>query len=206
MNHIIPRHADSTAAAQYAPARSIAVVQLHSGFCVDLLAPDLSALTLTDIATSLSRLPRFNGATRGPHIYSVAHHSCFVADLLERGRHNVHIQRAGLLHDAHECLMGDITTPVKIAIGREAVHALEARLQTAICLRFGLSPMLCTHWALHAADQIALQTERRDLLTRSAWPWPEAQHEPAHNIMLEAWIESLSHVNFLRHASRLGLR
>lgn len=204
MTHI-PPYADATAYAHRTPVHSRAFVQLHSGFCVDLMAPDFTALTLTDLATGLSRLPRFNGATRG-RPYSVAQHSILVADILKGQRHNLHTLRAGLLHDAHEAVMGDIATPVKAALGREAVHQVETRLAIALFVRFGLGPLLVHHWAIHDADQIALQTERRDLLTRSAWPWPEAQHEPIPNLIIEPWPESLAHTRFLIAAARLGLR
>lgn len=204
MTHI-PPHADATAYAHRSPVHSAAFTQLHSGFCVDLMAPDFAGLTLTDLATGLSRLPRFNGATRG-RPYSVAQHSCLVADILASQHHNVQFQRAGLLHDAHEVVTGDIPTPVKAAIGREAVRQVEARLAAALFARFGLGPLLVQHWAIHEADQIALQTERRDLLTRSAWPWPEARHEPLPNLIIEPWPESVAHTRFLMHAARLGLR
>lgn len=200
----IPRHADSTAAARLAPPRSTACVQLHSGFCVDLLAPDLSGLTLTDLATHLSRIARFNGATR-PAPYSVAQHSVLVAQILEAQHHTLLLQRAALLHDAHEALMGDIATPVKIALGRHVVHELEARLQAAIAWRFGLLPSLLHHWAVQEADAAALATEWRDLMSRTPGTWPQPPAAPLAHISVQPWRESMAHVNFMRHASRLGL-
>lgn len=189
-----------------APPHSAAFVQLHSGACVDLMAPDFGAVSLTDIATSISRLARFHGATRGPRPYSVAQHSVLVMTILQERHFSLHLQRAGLLHDAHEAAMGDIATPVKVALGRAAVQELEARLQAAMAVRFGLSPLLFSHWALRQADQVALLTERRDLLAPSAWPWPENPEEPLPHHILQPWPESLAHVRWLQAAAQLGLR
>lgn len=206
MNHMIPRHADATLAARLAPPRSTACVQLHSGFCVDLLTPDLSGLTLTDIATHLSRIPRFVGATKGAHAYTVAQHCCLVADILAERHHTHMMQKAGLLHDAHEALMGDIITPVKVALGRHVVHELERRLQVALSARFGLGPLVWCQPALSQADAEALATERRDLMARPTWPWPEASAMPLDWLALEPWSEARAHCNWLRAAARLGLR
>ena len=203
---MIPRHADSTLAARIAPPRSLAVVQLHSGFCVDLLAPDLRGLTLTDLATGLSRLARFNGATKGAHPYTVAQHLCLVNDILRERRHTHAMQVAGLLHDAHEALCGDIISPVKAALGRSVVHELERRLQVALSARFGLGPLIWCQPALQQADADALATERRDLMARPIWPWPEADGEPLDWLAIEPWSEARAHTNWLRAASRLGLR
>ena len=205
MNHI-PRHADSTLAARIAPPRSVAVVQLHSGYCVDLLVPDLSGLTLTDIATGLSRIPRFVGATRGAHPYTVAQHCCLVADILAARHHTLAMQKAGLLHDAHEALCGDIISPVKAALGRHVVHELERRLQVALSARFGLGPMIWCQPGIEHADADALATERRDLMARPAWPWPEARGEALDWLAIEPWGEARAHTNWLRAAARLGLR
>ncbi len=202
----ISRHADSTAAARMAPCASIARMQLHSGFVVDLMAPDLAALTLTDIATSLSRLPRFLGATRGAHPYSVAQHLCHVADVMAERQHGAFVQIAGLLHDAHEALMGDIPTPVKHALGGHVVQELEARLQAALARRFRLGPMIWASWEIRVADEDLLATERRDLLATPAIPWAEAQGMPIPHLYIEPWPESLAHAEWLIRAQRMGLR
>lgn len=189
-----------------APPHSAAFVQLHSGACVDLMAPDFGPVSLTDLATSLSRLPRFIGATRGPRIYSVAQHSILVMEILHRRMHSTPILRGALLHDAHEAAMGDIPTPVKIALGRANVQELEARLQSAIAARFGVPIGAIQHWAVRQADQIALLTERRDLLAPSAWPWPELPEEALEDEIIQPWPESLAHVRWLAAAGKLGLR
>ncbi len=68
--------------------------------------PD-GAPSIMDIAVGLSRECRYAGAS--VHWWPVALHSFVVADLLPPG-----IRLHGLLHDAAECITGDIPTPAKI--------------------------------------------------------------------------------------------
>lgn len=184
---------------------SACFVQVYSGACVDLLAPDLSGVTLTDLATSLSRLPRFLGNTRGPYAYSVAQHSVLVMQLLEDQGLPSTLLRAALLHDAHEALMGDIPTPVKRAIG-PAVQAVEGRLQAAVLRRFGLAETLAHHPLITEADRVALHSERRDLLAISEWPWPaEASLPPLWPTRIVPVPPAQAHAQWINAALRLRL-
>lgn len=178
----------------FARTHSACFVQTQSGVCVDVLAPDLSRVSLTDLATSLSRLPRFLGNTKAGTPYSVAQHSLLVLRILEDQGQPSTILRAGLLHDAHEALMGDIPTPIKAALG-EPMRALEGRLQAAVFRRFGLSMTLAHHPLLSWADRVALHSERRDLLAESEWPWPGEDRAPV------LWHERIEPV---RHSEAFG--
>lgn len=181
-----------------------ALIQLHSGAVVDLAAaePDLSALTLDDIALSLSRLPRFLGHTRTVLPYSVAQHSCLVMSLLDDP--SPELTRAALLHDAHEALMGDIPTPVKNAL-RGHVTALEAKLQRAVFRRFRVSVNLIGHHAVDWADQQALATERAQLLAPASHAWGQHLPEPtAHDVT--PWAASYAQAQFLIHWRQSGAR
>lgn len=199
----IPRHADSTLAARIAPAPG-PFIQLRSGYCLSLNSPDCTGLPLTDIAVALARTARFRGATRGAYAYSVAQHSVLVASILAEQQHTLAIQRAGLLHDAHEAVLGDIPTPVKHWIGAPLLARLERPLILAIYARFGLAPMLAEAWQVKQADELALATERRDLLTPSARPWA-SPCEPSPHHQVEPWPESDAYTAFLAAARRLGI-
>ena len=84
------------------PAAS-ALLRTVSGEMLDLLAPDWKQVKIGDIAHGLARIRRFNAQTRRP--ISVAEHSMSVAVRLAP-----RLALAGLLHDGHEYVIGDIVT------------------------------------------------------------------------------------------------
>ena len=110
-----------------------------SGRRLDLLDPSPLDVEIEDIAHGLSRVARWNGQTTGRWAYSVAQHSLLVDGLVGRFRPKAPQawRLAALLHDAPEYVIGDLITPFKAAVGLD-YKALEARLQAAIHLRFGL--------------------------------------------------------------------
>lgn len=104
----------------------------YTGRSIDPLSKNIQPedIDILDIATALSRIPRFGGHTR--YLYSVAQHSCMVADRLRPG-----LKLAGLLHDASEAYLLDIPTPIKQHLPN--YYTAERRLQIVIQSRFGLA-------------------------------------------------------------------
>ena len=126
------------------------------------------------IAASLAKLNRYSGHTREP--WSVAQHSVLVADVLALNGDSPRVQLWGLLHDAHEAVLGDITTPVRRALGIvERVAQLERAVDIAIYSDLGLQPpSQFVAVQVRNADLIAMATERRDLLAPCAFSWGAA--------------------------------
>lgn len=128
--------------------------------------PDLSELTLRDLAAMLAKVNRFGGATRLP--YSVAQHSVFVSHLVAVHGGSTRAQMWGLMHDAHEAFIGDIPTPVKRALssaGQIAVNDLCDKIDRALAARFGeIGHTAEDERLVEQCDLIALSTEARDLL------------------------------------------
>lgn len=127
---------------------------------------------LREICHSLAQINRFTGHARRP--YSVAEHSLLVAriaaDLFDA---DPLLQLLCLMHDAHECVTGDVATPIKYELGL-AWHKFEAREQTRLLHAYGLlDAWLSAKAAVKRCDLIALATERRDLL-----PWEPLHHAP----------------------------
>lgn len=81
--------------------------------------------TLEDITHSLAQMPRFAGHTRAP--WSVLDHSVFCGWIAEPRRFP-ELQLAMLLHDAHECVTGDIPTDVKPPAIRKLQNDLDVRI------------------------------------------------------------------------------
>ena len=99
--------------------------------------PNPADLDIGDIANALAHQCRFGGHSRA--YYSVAQHSCLIADLvLARGGSEEDALWA-LLHDASEAYLVDLPHPIKhrSELGRLYAEA-EAPLQDAILERFGL--------------------------------------------------------------------
>lgn len=115
--------------------------RMLSGRRLDLLDPSPFDIEIEDIAHGLARVARWNGQTIGDHAFSVAQHSVVVEEIV------AHIQPdiapkwrlAALLHDASEYVIGDMISPFKSALGFN-YKEFEARLESAIHLRFGLPP------------------------------------------------------------------
>ncbi|MGR3540069.1 MAG: hypothetical protein ACU0BS_01385 [Hasllibacter sp.] len=121
------------------PAR--AWQRMLSGRRLDLLDPSPLDVELEDIAHGLAFVARWNGQTSGDWPYSVAEHSLLVEELFRPPDPDPRWPLAALLHDAPEYVIGDMISPVKMAVG-PGYAALDDRLAAAIRLRFGLPAVL----------------------------------------------------------------
>lgn len=123
-------------------------------------------LTIEQLAKALSQINRFTGHTTARWPYTVAQHSVFVSELLDL---DPVLAMAGLMHDAPEIIIGDVTTPVKWFLGKEKFAPLkteEHRAYGAIMNGLGVAHTVPAEWEpfVKHADLIALVTEKRDLL------------------------------------------
>jgi uncharacterized protein len=154
-------------------------VQMWDGRAVDLLSPKPSSFSLAAIARGLAAEPRWRGQTR--FTWSVASHSLLVEDLLPPGSAPWDRLRA-LLHDAHEAVTGDMSTPMQAALQilsrSDPFGVIADRLQRAIHLAAGLglahpfpSPPMPPKDPVDTADFLALAIERRDLLECVPMAW-----------------------------------
>lgn len=150
-----------------------------SGRNVNLAFVEPGQIHLQDIAYALSNINRFNGHSARP--ISVAEHSLMVAQIMER-----HYQitcpaalMAGLLHDAHEALIGDVTQPVKQVLG-SSWQVLEERMQRIVLKRFGVYTAFKTNaLAIKDADTHALTSEREQLMHVDGGYWDCQATHPA---------------------------
>jgi 5'-deoxynucleotidase YfbR-like HD superfamily hydrolase len=113
--------------------------RMLSGRRLDLAHPSPFDIEIEDIAHGLARVARWNGQTRGEHAFSVAEHSVLVETLVRRLEPGLGPaeQLTALLHDSPEYVIGDMISPFKALLG-ESYKGVEARLQEAVHLRFGL--------------------------------------------------------------------
>ncbi len=175
-------------------------IQTVSGRRFNPFAPDLDEIEISDIAIALSHQCRFGGHCRV--FYSVAQHSCLVADLVAERGGDAEATLWGLLHDASEAYLVDLPHPLKhrSELG-ELYGRAENVLQVAICRRFGLPlepPAL-----LKPLDRALLATERR-AIAAVAWEWPELDGIEPLGIEIDAWPPSRAREEFLGRYQRLA--
>lgn len=132
-------------------------IQTAHGRAFDFLDPTEDSIELEDIAHALGRLCRFNGHV--DDFYSVAEHSVLVSFLVPE-----QFAVAGLLHDAAEAYLGDVTKPLKDQL--PDYQRIEAIVERVIARRFGLATPMPAE--VKRADTLALAIEHRELM-----PGPE---------------------------------
>ena len=138
-------------------------IQTHSGRVFDLLQPHPDAVDIDDIAHALAQICRFTGHTDA--FYSVAQHSVIVSRIVPDQD-----ALAGLLHDATEAYVGDVSRPLKSLL--PDYKQLERRIWDVIAKKYGVPSKLPA--SVKEADNVALMTERRDLLSACGPEWDGA--------------------------------
>lgn len=134
------------------------IIQLIGGSYFNFLHPEESEFFIEDIAHSLSQQCRFTGHTTS--FYSIAQHSVGVSRIVPYP-----LAMYGLLHDAVEFVVGDMSSPLKSIL--PGYQDIESTCERVILDRFGIPREYYTPHKLPSvriADLTMLATERRDLL------------------------------------------
>jgi hypothetical protein len=173
-------------------------IQTYSGLTYDFEAENDGAVTVHDIASSLSKLCRFNGHCL--KFYSVAEHSVWVSRVLPQ-----ELAYVGLMHDAHEAFFGDISRPLKKAIGHRdggALHELEGVVQDEVCRALGVNVELLA--LVKEADTRMGATEVAQIMAKGRHKWT-FKAEPYQEISLACWSPEEARTQFLSRYVELTL-
>lgn len=173
-------------------------LQVASGKLVDLENVNPHEINLHDIAAALSKICRYNGHV--DNHYSVAEHSVHLFDYFEREGWDKETQRAAIMHDAPEYLLGDVTTPLKQLLGA-AYTRLETSLYTKVAMRFRLS------WDIpeivYDADRRILMNEKAALFSNVCdWGWSV---EALPGVEIRAWAWPRAYQEFMRRCAKVGI-
>lgn len=161
-------------------------IRLIDGSAYHFRKPNPAMLDIHHIATPLSKICRFGGHLRGDAFYSVAEHSVKVANIVfNLARFNfcstlaedLQLQFDGLMHDAHEAFVGDVTTPLKHMLG-DNFRAIEESVERVISQAFGNTPAKARNPLIKEADIMAYLIERDALIvvergSDDGVRWPE---------------------------------
>lgn len=155
-------------------------------------APDAGEVSILEIAHSLGVTTRYTGHCL---FYSVAEHSVLVSHMVPPED-----ALAGLLHDAPEAYLSDLSRPVKRALGKQNDYfKLEAKLWAAIADRFDLNHELPK--SVHEAD-LAICGLEREVLHPDAPVWDIPYPVPRH-LTIHALSPSAAPYAFLRRYCEL---
>jgi hypothetical protein len=176
-------------------------IETYTGLAFRPLAPEVDKIRIADIAHSLSLEPRFNGHSREP--YYVAEHSVRVSRLLKEWGCSTPVQFWGLMHDATEAYLRDLSATLKHLPEFAFYRQAEERLMLAICERFGLSPTQPAR--VKKADQVLLATEARDLMAFRSEHWGELKEVPLEE-RITPWSSREAERTFLHRFAELSGR
>ena len=135
-------------------------IGMHSGAMIELTDIDPRAVCIEDIAHNLANLCRFTGGTN--RFYSVAEHSHLVAAILKENGCETATVLHGLLHDATEAYLGDVSSPLKALL--PAYQALERNAERVIFEALGVRPVSPS--LVYEADKMAFVIETNALQGR----------------------------------------
>lgn len=130
-------------------------IRTFTGRMIDPTAPRPEVIDIVDIAWHSAINNRFCGATRWP--YSVNQHCRAVSGLCSPAN-----APHGLLHDASEAFIHDITEPLKESTIMSDYRVLEREWWHAVADRFSLSRVLPAE--VHDIDKAFAHVEARHLL------------------------------------------
>lgn len=154
-------------------------------------------ISIRDIGKALSRINRYTGHSRA---YTVAQHSVLVSELCPP-----QYALQGLLHDAHEAITGDVSSPVKEVLGHMGPQWADFEAAVASKVRaFYLLPKTL-HESVKAADRKAVDYEIASVFDeRGRKAWRQLGYRPDFSRPVKPVNEEEAFAQFMCAYKRLG--
>ena len=171
-----------------------ATIETFTGIQFHILEPREEEVCIADIAHALSLQCRFTGHTR--FHYSVAQHSVYVSEILTAAN-----ALEGLLHDASEAYIGDMSRPLKhySSCGKEYL-LIEEKIEKVIRKKFGFPENMSS--PVKWADNSLLYKEKEALMKPADWTHNWGEHENV-DINIASWTPALAEGRFLQRFYQL---
>lgn len=180
----------------------MAMILTHGGRSFDFGRATAMDIDIADIAHSLANICRWNGHTK--RFYSVAEHSFLMARYAVEKGGDVPLAVMCLMHDAPEAYLGDVTRPLKRALG-EQYRAMEDRAWGLVCEKFCLTPWLDRMEQVHELDNRMIGDERAQAMCNPPegfhWDLPDI---PALGVVINFWEPHVAKSKFLEMWGMLG--
>jgi len=171
-------------------------METYGGRKFYLLESDTCKIFIDDIAWALSNICRFNGHCK--NFYSVAEHSIMVSRYT-----SINNKKWGLLHDAAEAYIGDLSRPLRACFKDGVIEKIENVILEAVANQFSLPFPIPEE--VKRVDNLILASEAKLLMVSHGNDW-ELEESPDHHISnLECWPPKEAYDRFLREASLLDL-
>ena len=142
-------------------------IETACGLFIDPIDPDPVQFRLSDIGHGLGNMCRYNGACR--RFYSVAEHSLWVGDLLEAWGCDDATILQGLMHDASEAYLPDLSSPLKRDGWGKGFRDAEDLLMERLAGRFGFAWPMTEE--VKKADAILMWCETHILMSSGGKTW-----------------------------------
>jgi hypothetical protein len=169
---------------------------------IDVMNPQPEDIDPFEVATGLSREPRYGGACT-TIFWSVAQHSLVCEQFARQdGIEDRDVLLAILLHDAPEYMLRDLIRPVKRNC--PSYHVIESVWWAAVASRFGLPHEMPPE--VKRYDDLALAAEKKGLISPRCGEWPGVPPAPGKTIPDEIHGLSMADARdyFLRRLDQLG--
>lgn len=163
-----------------------------SGRFFDLLAPDKYEFQIEEIAHALSNICRYTGHSEV--FYSVAEHSVLVSRLVPEK-----YALCGLLHDASEAFVGDVSSPLKKLL--PDYRRIEDSIQAAIAAQFNLPYPFPGE--IHEADKRMYWNERKGVAPGPRDQLWNQEFAAARKVSAEGWAPKKAARHFIQRYKEL---